>query len=215
MQAPGQIIEIPEISEIKTGAFIVPDGKYAKVKVLNATDAPFTVDGVIAEELTQFTAIRTSGVTANLSSAIPTTIDSSIWRCKLTYVCSPTVRAQVIINSLTTTSASQQFSKLIQQGGHQNSTVVEGHDIAPSGAGSRASFTAEHFELAGGAQFVIVNSTSFVIMPVYSYNFTAFRVRNGAMYEGKVPAGTVLDGDRYHIEIYAEPIANFPEDLKL
>lgn len=210
-----QILEIPEETSIKTGSYVVPAGKYVKYKVLSATDQAFTVNGVVAEERTHYQLQRHSASATNFSIALPVTQDSSDWLCEFTFVADPVYSQQISLINSTTNSSAQFANKALKKSGSQLSGVNEGFHQAPAGSGTLSTTRCEEFRLPSAGVVHVLNGDSWILLPIYSYIFLARRERSGEMANGIVPAGTVLNGDRYQVEIYAEPKENFPEDLKV
>lgn len=197
----------PTSTDIKVGSYTIPAGFHALVKCLSAADSAFTVDSgsgaVVAEEKTHFETTRNSASGATLSTSLPTTVDTSMWRCTLHYTCQPDVRQQVSLLDSQTSSANQFANKAMIKSGEQNSNVQEGHDRVPLGSSTIATTTCTPFDMPSGGKVHLMNQDTFVTLAVYSWKLIGTRIRNGSMYEGVVPTGTILNGDRYSVTLYA------------
>lgn len=197
----------PATSSVKTGMYTIPAGKYAKVKCLEAYDTDFTVDGNIAEFkrriIHQY--ITTTPVT-DPTFGFPSTCSWRLTTFNLTF--DKTVTAGSILLIQGTTSYDPRYPRL----------PFKAADASIIGADQQ---TFEFYEYRNGNAYddrIMTLAKEEIIhegnalrprasqgsIRVYSYYVSAVREGAPDMYEAIVPAGTVLNGERYSVTEYNE-----------
>jgi len=196
-------IPIPESTEIKTGAYVIPANKYARVTCLEAYDSDFTVNGVVAEKARLFKAFSSFSSGAAFNVTLPA---GYLWEVRFFI-------GQVSNNSfrvyLYTTVDNTNFP-LINFDRADNSAGVGSSvsDLVSTPSGNNNVVNSKGFVHEGG-QPVRFSGAGY-----QNLYFLAKLIKQGEDYSEIVAPGTSLNGDRYSVSLYPIPKNNLPLALQ-
>ena len=196
VQAP---LAIPESTEIKTGAYVIPSNKYARVKCLEAHDQDFLVNGVICEKARRYRESRQSAVyVGNQTFTFPS---------GYTYRINLDAHAQAAGYrvSLGHTSHTPNHTNFVAR---TNSDSGATNSVSNTTEGTSPWYSAhKEYILQGGDSIRFNQNWS-------AWYVSGYLIKQGDNYEDIVPAGTLLDGDRYSVSLYPIPLNNLPSELQ-